>query len=122
MNNQDTNPQIKDLNIEDFISIIFIVLGILNIYGDYLLKKSIQNPSNNSKESATNIFILVLIITFFIHLFYFNKNYKNYENIEPSKKKLYLAKVLGSTFFIAGVICSLYFIIKNKSAENVPEI
>lgn len=123
MNDKDTKQQIQELNIEDFISIVFIVLGILNIYGDYLLKQSIKKHDNKSQENATNIFIIALIITFFIHLFYFDKHYKNYKKVNSNKKKLFIVKVLGSSFFLAGVICSLYFIIKNKASnDNVPEI
>ena len=86
MNN--TEEMIKDLNTEDFLSSIFIILGLLSIYGDQVQKKYIQTNNQEYQKQANNIFDTIIFITFILYIFFLYRNYKNYE-----KEKTVLYKI-----------------------------
>lgn len=116
------NDEIKRLKFEDFLWIVFGSLCILNIYGDYNEKEYIETHDNIYKNSANKIFEFTIIITFFIYIYFFIRNYKAYEKSSPEEKQLYLIKVLGSSFLIAGIVCLFYFQKKQSSFTASPAL
>ena len=122
MNYSNELNEIKRLNLEDFIWIIFIIIGILNIYGDKLLKDFIKTNNQKNLNNANKIFLLILIITFFIYIYFLQRNYKAYKNAKESEKNLYLIKLLGSSFLLAGIICLLYFQLKQSNFIGTPAV
>ena len=91
MNN--TEEMIKDLNTEDFLSSIFIILGLLSIYGDQVQKKYIQTNNQEYQKQANNIFDTIIFITFILYIFKYFKNIdssiiKIMKKL-PNKKKSY---------------------------------
>lgn len=51
MNTSDVLNELKRLNFEDFIWIMFAILSILNIYGDYNSKEYLLTNKKNTKKS-----------------------------------------------------------------------
>lgn len=105
MNEQE--ELIKRLSFENWIWAIYIVVAIFSIYGDELIKKSIQHHDKKANESAQKIFLGVLIITILIYFYFLSRNYKDLEK-HPNEKE-YQVRFLGSILVISGVICFLYF-------------
>ncbi len=122
MSNENFEQELKELNIEDFLSAIFIVLGILSIYGDQIQKKYIRTKNYEYQKKADNIFDFVLIATFFLYIFFLYRNYKNYENAREDRKYIFKVRLLGSCFFIVGALCTIYFRLENKKYVGVPEL
>ncbi|MGN1378790.1 MAG: hypothetical protein ACI4XR_00085 [Bacilli bacterium] len=122
MNNSEVINELKRLNFEDFIWIIFAILSILNIYGDYNSKEYLITKKNTFEKKSNYIFEITLIITFFIYLYFFLRNYKFYKKASFEDKKLYFIKVLGSSFLIAGVICLIYFQTNQSNFIGSPAI
>lgn len=114
------NNDLDRLNFEDFIWIIFIGLALLNIVGDHLLKEFIKYNNQNDESRANNIFLFVLIVTFFIYLYFFIRNFNALNKASEEEKNVFSIKLLGSAFLIAGVICLIYFQSKQVDFIGTP--
>lgn len=114
------NNDFERLTFEDFIWILFIGLALLNIVGDNLLKEFIRNNKQSDENNANNIFLFVLVVTFFIYLYFFIRNFNALEKASEEDKKLFFIKLLGSAFLIAGVICLIYFQFKQVDFIGTP--
>lgn len=68
--NIDFEKNIKCLNFEDMIWILFAFLCFINIYGNSLEKKHTINNDSIFQSKADDVFIITLTITFlFISIF-----------------------------------------------------
>jgi uncharacterized membrane protein len=114
--------QINRLNFEDILIIIFIILGLINLYANNENKEYIKTKEKKHHTTANEAFLLTLTVTFFIYIYFFVRNYNDYKKIEESKKGLFLIKVLGSSFLIAGIICLIYFQQKQTSFVDSPAL
>ena len=106
--NKDVYGEIKRLNFEDIIWIIFIFLSVMNIISNKLQKEYVVSDEQCYEDYANNISIVVLTILVFIYLYFFLRNYKMY-NDKDNPSDVDLIKVIGSMFFIVGTLCLLYF-------------
>lgn len=120
--NSQIEDQMKELNIEDTFSVVFIVLGILSIYGDYIQRKYLRTKNKNLQEQAMSVFNLILWITVILYLLFLYRNYQAYQKSTQNQKKLFSVKLLGSCFFLAGILCSLYFFKGSQNSIGAPEI
>ena len=106
MNNRE--DEIRRLNFEDIIWIVFIILSILNIVGNDNQKKYVVSNKQYYEDRANNISIFVLTILFIIYLYFFYRNYNMY-NDKDNPSDVDRIKVIGSFLFIVGTLCLLYF-------------
>ena len=114
--------EIKRLNFEDIIWIVFIILSILNLFANKYQKDYVVSNKQYYEDRANNISIFVLTILFIIYLYFFYRNYNMYNN-KDNPSDVDRIKVIGSLFFIIGSLCLLYF--KINSDDNFigePEI
>lgn len=114
--------EIFRLEFENLLWVIFIMLSLLNIYGDLDDEKFLKTNNTSYKMESNYIFNFTLTVTLFIYLYFFIRNYKKYESIDDSQKDIYLVKLLGSAFLIAGIICLLYFQNQQNSFLGSPAI
>lgn len=122
MYNKNVFDEINRLNFEDFLWILFAVLALINVYGDYNEKEYLETNNNNFEEKSNKIFEITLIITLFIYIYFFIRNYKAYEKASTEEKNLYTIKLLGSSLLIAGILCLLYFQTKQTSFIGSPAL
>lgn len=104
MNN--TDAMIKRLNFENIIWICFIIISVLDIYGDELIKKSLNSNDKKCKSKANKLF---LGITLFSILIYFYFLMRNYNDCRKYNNESYHVRLIGSIFVLTGTICFLYF-------------
>lgn len=116
------NNDLERLNFEDFIWVIFIGLILLNIVGDNFQKEFIKTNNKNDESKANNIFLFVLLVTLFIYLYFFVRNFNALERASEENKKLFFIKLLGSSFLIAGIICLIYFQFKQVDFIGTPAL
>lgn len=109
MYDNETIKDIKRLNFEDLIWIIFIIISILNIIGNENEKNYLKTSNNSFKKSANKIFEFTITATFFIYTYFFIRNFKSYKESSSNEKRIFSIKLLGTSFLIAGIICLLYF-------------
>lgn len=109
MNNTSTESEIKRLNFEDFLWIIFIAIALLNIFGDYNEKEYLKSNDKYYKNKANSIFEIALFTTFLIYIYFNIRNYNSYKKAPSAQKGIYQIKLFGSTLLIVGVLCLIYF-------------
>lgn len=109
MYSDETLNELKRLRFEDFLWFVFAILCIINVYGDYNDEEYLITKDKNFKTKSNKIFEITLILTFFIYIYFFVRNYNFFQKASIENKNLYFVKLLGSSFLIAGVICLLYF-------------
>ena len=122
MYNSEITNELKRLKFEDFLWIIFAMLCIMNVYGDYNDEEYLITNDKKFKEKSNYIFEITLIVTFFIYLYFLSRNYKFYQKSSPQDKELYSIKLLGSSFLLAGIVCLIYFQIKQSSFIGSPAL
>ena len=111
--NDSLYREIRRLNFEDLLWVIFIFLSIMNIVSNKFQKEYVINDDQYYEDRANNISICVLTILVFIYLYFFLRNYNMYNNKDnPNSEDM--IKVIGSFLFIIGTLCLLYFQINSK--------
>ena len=109
----DTFSEIKRLDFENIVNVIFIIVSIINIYGNENQKKYLIYDNIKYEDDANNLYVFGLILLFLIYVYFFNRNYVMYNN-KDNPTNTDLIKVIGSFLFIVGVICLLYFQLNNQ--------
>lgn len=95
----------NEIEFEKFLLLLFAVLCFINIIGTNNIEKYIKTNDNKYINKSNNIFLLTLII----YIYFFIRNFNEYQNSKEKEKKDYRIKVIGSSFLIAGILCLLYF-------------
>ena len=72
------------------------------------------------KETAYNIYIIVLLILIVLYLYFIKVNYQAYQDCSNENRCSYLIRLYGSIFFLLGGLCFLYYRIDNKNNLNNP--
>ena len=122
MYDSETLNELNRLNFEDFLWIIFAALCIANVYGDYNDKEYLKTHNPSFQARSNQVFEFTLIVTFFIYIYFLSRNYKFYQKVPEHEKQLYLVKVLGSCFLLAGSICLIYFQTRQNSFLGSPAL
>ncbi|MGN1295902.1 MAG: hypothetical protein ACI4U5_05785 [Bacilli bacterium] len=103
------NDDIKRLNFEDYIWIIFVFLCFLNIYGNQLEKIYLRTNKAYYRNKSNSAYILALVIVFIIYGYFIIRNYSQFKKASQKDKGLYLVKVLGSVIVLTGIVLLIYF-------------
>lgn len=122
MYSEKITSEINRLKFEDFLWVVFAILCLINVYGDCNDKEYLKTHNNTFRKNSNKIFEFTLIVTFLIYIYFFIRNYKAYVKATEEEKRLYVIKVLGSAFLIAGVLCLLYFQDSQSSFIGSPAI
>jgi len=110
--NDTIMKELKRLNFEDIISFIFIICSVLNLIGNNNQKKYLLYSDKRYEDKANNLYIIGLILTFLIYIYFFYRNTRMYNNKDnPTDKDL--IKLTGSFLYVIGVLCLLYFQVNN---------
>ena len=111
MDNQDL---IKRLNFENLIWITFIIISLIDIYGDELIKQSVILNDINSEKKAQNLFLGVSLISILVYIYFL---YRNYSDYKTNCSKYNEIRLIGSSLILVGTFCLLYFQLYNKKIE-----
>ena len=119
MNNDDINL-IKRLNFENLIWICFIIISVLDIYGDELIKKSLTNKDTKCRKKANKLFLGITSFSILIYIYFLMRNYSD---CKKYKTESYQVRLVGSILILTGTICFLYFQLtttyQNDSPSNI---
>lgn len=119
---ETVEEEIRRLNFEDLLLIVFIISSTLNMFGNQNEKIYVQTKDNVYKNRANRIFEFTIIVTMIIYLYFFKRNYDSYNGVSEDKKGLYRVKVFGSLLLIVGTICLFYFQKKQTSFIGSPSL
>ena len=118
MDYNELNNKLKELNIEDFIWVIYIGIILLSWYSNKLERKYYINNDNISKEEYRKIIIFIFSILIIVYLYFLKGSYNDIMNIkitDSNKKKelLYLSFIASLLIAISGIIF-LYIAINDE--------
>lgn len=117
----ELNKRLKQIEVEDFVFLIFIILIILAYYANVLERDYFINKNEEAKEGYYNMQIVIFFITVVISAYYFYQSYlelNSLKYVEYSKRKeyAYLSFIGSGAVLVAGLIF-LYIAITDKEIE-----
>ncbi len=120
----ENQASIDNIKIEKILSIIFIIIGLTNIFADNLLTKSIETNDNTLKVRATEIFLFGLIVSFLLYIVIVSRNYSFYVQKKNSGKDASpeLQRLFGSLIILAGFAIIFYYFINNSFNTEAPPV
>ena len=105
----DIANELNRLNFEDLLMLFYGSIILINIFGNYYEKEYLKTHQKLDEIKYNSIFEMVLILTFFIYIYLFIRNYNKYQKAPLAEKRVYLIRVFGAAFLIAGIICLIYY-------------
>ncbi len=115
--NDDTENMVKRLNFENFIWVGFIIVGILDIYGDELIKKGLIQHDSTANKKANKLFLGISTFTILVYIYFLIRNYSDYKK---HHNKSYETRLIGSMFILIGSIFLLYFQLTTTKQTDSP--
>ena len=116
------SDDLKRLNFEDYVWIVFIFLCFLNICGNQLEKIFLRTNNSSFRRKSNNFYILALVIVFFIYSYFITRNLYQFHKANHQDKALYSIKVLGSILVLIGIVLLLYFQKNERTFVGSPGI
>ena len=115
----DIQNRLKEIQIEDFIWIIYLGIIALSFYSNYLEKDFFLNNNINSKNKYQSIIILIFSILVIVYAYFLYDSYQSIKSLKDSdtdKTKLltYLSFYASLLIFISGLIF-LYIAINDEN-------
>ena len=115
----DIQNRLKEIQIEDFIWIIYLGIIALSFYSNYLEKDYFINNSIDSKYKYRSIIILIFSILVIVYAYFLYDSYqsvKSLKDCDTDKTKLltYLSFYASLLIFISGLIF-LYIAINDEN-------
>lgn len=116
MNREELAEKLKELDIEDFIWVIYIGIIILSWISNHYERDFFTTNNQESKTIYRNIIILIFSILLIVYLYFLYDSYKSIKDIKPddsSKNLKYLSFIASLLITISGIIF-LYIAIKDE--------
>jgi len=109
MYSKEIDDKLKQLNIEDFIWVIYIGIIALSYYSNFLERKYYVFNDLDSKNKYRNIMILIFSILIVVYFYFLYDSYKSINDLkcgdsEKKKRLLYLSFLASLLIFISGII------------------
>lgn len=118
MNYDELNNKLRQLNIEDFIWIIYIGIIFLSWYSNSLERNYYIYNDNISKEKYRKIIILIFSTLIIVYLYFLKDSYEDYKNLKPTdseqKKQLITLSFISSLLIAISGAIFLYIAIKDE--------
>ncbi len=118
----DKSERLREINIENYVWIIYIGIIFLSWYANSKEKKFILYDDLKSKEEYQNLMIIIFTILLFIY-YYFTKDsfydVKSLNSGDTNKKKyLVYASFIGSTLILISGIIFLVIVILDDNIDT----
>lgn len=112
--------RIKELGIDEFIWIIFIVLSILNIIGDECEKDYCISHLEDKKKISKNIFTFTIFISLLIYLYLEGQRCYHYKECKYKKQNtsIWGLRCFGGLLVIVATVLFLYCQIVDSDSQN----
>ena len=118
MENEVLNEKLKQLNIEDFIWLIYIFIIFLSWYSNSLERKYFIYNDQQSKEKYRKIMIFIFSVLVVVYIYFLKDSFGDLKNIDinysdEKKKLLFLSFIASLLIAISGFIF-LYIAVKDE--------
>lgn len=118
MSIEEIKNRIAQLNIEDFIWIVYILIIILSYYSNYLERKYLLFNDANNKERYRKIIIIIFSILIVVYVYFLKSSVEDIKNLKPTdsekKKKLVYLSFLASLFIAVSGFIFLYIALTDE--------
>lgn len=110
------NNELRDVTINEWIWVIFVILSLANIYGDELEKNSLKESLKHN-ETAKKIFTTTASIALIIYFYFVIDSYNKLRKTKNNNKNTNLQEIslLGNSLIFIGACLLIYFRISNKN-------
>lgn len=105
----DLQEKLKQLNIEDFIWVIYIFIILMSWYSNHLERKYFLYRNDEDKNRYRTIIVIIFSILIIVYLYFLNSSLEDIKKLSPrdteKKKQLVYLSFIGSLLiFISGAI------------------
>lgn len=120
---EDINEKLKELNIEDFIWVVYIFIIILSWYSNKLERNYYLYNDIKSKEKYRKILIIIFSIAIVVYLYFLKSSVSDINNLKVTdsykKKNLVYLSFIGSLLIAISGFIFLYiaFVDDNLDVE-----
>ena len=119
---KDKLDKLKDIKIENFVWVIYIIIIILSYYANSLEKKVFLYDDEKSKKEYQELMIFIFLILLIVYYYFaqdgYNKIMELNENDSNKKKVLSYAAFIGSFLILISGIIFLYILIVDDEIET----
>ena len=117
----EVEDKLRQIKIENYIWIIYIIIIVISYYSNYLEKDYFVNNSIESKEKYRESLIIIFSILLIIYLYFTVDAYKSVqslkENDSKEKKDLVTLSFIGSLLILISGIIFLYVAYKDYNLD-----
>ena len=121
MLNKEVEEKLRQIKIENYIWIIYIIIIGISYYSNYLEKDYYVNNNLESKEKYRETLIVIFSILLIIYLYFTVDAYKSVEalteNDPKEKKDLVTLSFIGSFLILISGIIFLYVAYKDYNLD-----
>ena len=121
MLNSEVEEKLRQIKIENYIWIIYIIIIVISYYSNYLEKDYFVNNNIESKEKYRESLIIIFSILLIIYLYFTVDAYKSLqslkENDSKEKKDLVTLSFIGSLLILISGIIFLYVAYKDYNLD-----
>ena len=105
----ELQEKLKQLDIEDFIWVIYIFIILMSWYSNHLERKYFIYKSEEDKKRYRTIIVFIFSILIIVYLYFLNSSLEDIKKLSPrdteKKKQLVYLSFIGSLLiFISGAI------------------
>ena len=117
--NDDVNERIKEINIEDFIWIIYLGIIIYSFYSNCLERKYFISKSEKDKKKYQKSLIIIFSILIVVYLYFLKSSIDSIKKLKPTDssktKNLVYLSFIGSLLVAISGFIFLYIAIKDEN-------
>lgn len=115
MNNNNRQKQLKQIDIENIIFIIYYFIITLSIIDNYIEKKYLLYGNDNDKNKYRNLLFIIFGTVFLVYLYYTIIGIKDLQDVtDPEIKRLSELSLLANILVLISGVIYLYIIYKDK--------
>ena len=118
MNCKELNNKISQLNIEDFIWIIYLLIIIMSYYSNHLERNYYLTNNVNNKNRYRKIMVIIFCILIVVYVYFLKNSVDDLNNLKPTdsekKKKLVTLSFLASLFIAVSGFIFLYIAVVDE--------
>lgn len=118
MSTEELNDKLKDLNIEDFIWIIYIGIIFFSWFSNSLERNYFLTGNESSKDKYRTIIIIIFSILVIVYIYFFLDSLEDLNNLKDTdtkkKKELVTLSFIASTLILISGLIFLYIAIQDE--------
>lgn len=120
MSKEELERKLKQLDIEDFIWIIYIFIILASWFANYLERDYYVNNNEKSKKEYQDIMIFIFSILVIVYFYFLKDSYNDIKSFKPTDS--HKSKFLNTLSFIGSLLVAISGLIFLYIAINDEEL